>query len=355
MMAARMSRLASSLARMAPDGRTIVACMVLAFVAISTLALIPTPAHASIFGDLLGLDDWLKGLLCTMVNSLFTMVFNILRSITATDLLTGSWQDLFGGNTNVIYRFATDICNGIVKPIGATILAFVMLVELVQISSKMDQQGGMFPSVREVLVLAVFYTIFVFLISNADALCELLYNILNNIAVYISNYEPAWSADISTVTFVEPEDMSAVSIGDFVTALIVTLLTFLAAMIAYVVAILMAYARAIQLYLYMAFSPIPLALMGFDGTRQMGIGFLKGFAAVCIAGSIMLFVLIAFPFIVVSVIDFGAMGPVDPSGVIGGAIGLGATLNLLKVLAVCLLLIFALIKSGSTARDILGG
>lgn len=332
----------------APKRETAILFGVLALTCAFALCLIPSPAHASIFGDLLGLDDWIKGLFCGMVNSLFTWVFSILKSISATDLLTGSWQDLFGGNTNVIYRFATDICNGIVKPIGATILAFVMLVQLVQISSKMDQQGGTFPTVREVLVLAVFYTIFVFLIGNADKLCELLYDILNNISTYIANYQPGWTADISSVAFVEPEDIGSVTVGDFLVALIVTLFTFLAAIIAYVVAILMAYARAIQLYLYMTFSPIPLALMGFDGTRQMGVGFLKGFASVCIAGSIMLFVLIAFPFIVVSVVDFGVMDAM-------GVLGLSAILNLLKVLAVCLLLIFALIKSGSTARDILGG
>ncbi len=333
----------------APHRETMICFTAAVLVGVTALALIPTPAHASIFGDLLGLDDWIKGLFCGMVNSLFTWIFSILQSISATDLLTGSWQDLFGGSINAIYRMATDICNGIVKPIGATILAFVMLVQLVQISSKMDQQGGFFPSVREVLVLAVFYTIFVFLVGNADKLCELLYDVLNNVSIYIANYQPGWNADISSIAFVEPEDMGAVTIGDFFVALIVTFITFIAAMLAYVVALLMAYARAIQLYLYMTFSPIPLALMGFDGTRQMGIGFLKGFASVCIAGSIMLFVIIAFPFIVASVVDFGTMTGVT------GILGIDAILNLLKVLVVCLLLIFALIKSGSTARDILGG
>lgn len=348
MMASAIERINGIIRALAPKRDAAILLGVLAFTCAFAICLVPSPAHASIFGDLLGLDDWIKGLFCGMVNSLFDWIFSILRSISATDLLTGSWQDLFGGSTNVIYRFATDICNGIVKPIGATILAFVMLVQLGQISSKMDQQGGMFPSVREVLVLAVFYTIFVFLIGNADKLCEMLYDVLNNISVYIASYQPGWTADISTVAFVEPADMGSVTVGDFLVALIVTLIAFLAAMVAYVVAILMAYARAIQLYLYMTFSPIPLALMGFEGTRQMGVGFLKGFASVCIAGSIMLFVLIAFPFIVASVVDFGVMDAM-------GVLGLSAVLNLLKVLAVCLLLIFALIKSGSTARDILGG
>lgn len=347
-MTGRMSCLAHQLRACMPHRETSVGMGVTVFVSVFALLLIPSPAHASIFGDLLGLDDWIKGFFCDVVNSLFTWVFNILKSISATDLLIGSWRDLFGGGSNVIFKFASDICNGIVKPIAGTILAFVMLVQLLQISSKMDQQGGTFPTVKEVMVLAVFYTIFVFLIGNADKICELLYNILNNISVYIANYQPGWSADISSVAFVEPEDLGAVTVGDFVVAAIVAFVAFVAALVAYVVAFLMALARAIQLYLYMSFSPIPFALMGFDGTRQMGVGFVKNFAGVCIAGSIMLFVLLAFPFIAVSVIDFGVMDAM-------GVLGLNAILSLLKVVAVCLLLVFALIKSGSTARDILGG
>ncbi len=318
-----------------------------ALAALAAMALamaLPPGAHASVFGDLIGLNGWIKELFCSMVNSMFGFVFSILQSIGANDLLVGTWEDLFGGGTNAVYRFATDVCNGIVKPIAGSILSFVMLVQLVKVSGRMDA-GGTLPAVREVLTLVVMFTVFTFLISNADRLCAALYEVVNNVAVYIDSYSPPWGDQVAAIQFADPADIDSVEVGDFMVALVSGLVTLLAAMAAYVIALLMAYARAIQLYLYMTFSPIPMALLGFDETRQMGVGFLKNFAAVCLAGAVMVFLLIAFPFIAASVLDF--------SGV--DYLGLSGLLNILKVVAVCLLLAFALIKSGSTARDVLGG
>lgn len=46
-----------------------------------------------------------------------------------------------------------------------------------------------------------------------------------------------------------------------------------------------------------AFAPIPLAFLGMDATRQIGLGYLKSFGAVCIAGVIILVLLISFPLV----------------------------------------------------------
>lgn len=306
--------------------------------------LVPEPAYANIFGDLLGLDTWIKELFCSMVNAIFGFVFSILQAIGGNDLLTGTWTDLFGGGTNSLYQFATAICNGVIKPIAGTLLSLVMLVQLVKVSGRMDGNATL-PAVREILTLVAMFAIFNFLIANADKVCAGVYEVINHVAVYIDSYNVGWSKDLNAISFADPADIGSIEVGDFVVALIAGLVTFVTAMLAYVVALLMAYARAIQLYLYMTFSPIPMALLGFDETRSMGIGFLKNFASVCLAGAIMVFVLIAFPFIAASVIDFGS----------ADYIGIDGILNIFKIIAVCLLLVFALIKSGSTARDILGG
>ena len=41
-------------------------------------------------------------------------------------------------------------------------------------------------------------------------------------------------------------------------------------------------------YVMAAFGPIPLSLMALDDTRQIGVGYLKNFTAVCLAGLIIL-------------------------------------------------------------------
>ena len=67
--------------------------------------------------------------------------------------------------------------------------------------------------------------------------------------------------------------------------LIVAVISWLVVLIAYIVALVVCWARAIQLYIMAAFSPIPLAFLGFDQDAPDRPRYLKSFGAVCIAGS----------------------------------------------------------------------
>ena len=118
---------------------------------------------------------------------------------------------------------------------------------------------------------------------------------------------------------------------------------------AYIVALVVCWARAIQLYIMAAFSPIPLSLMALDDTRQIGVGYIKNFAAVCIAGLIILILLVSFPLIL------GGLVAVNPgTGTPIDSIANGLTYAL-QYLAMCVLLILSLVKSGTWARDIVSG
>ena len=114
-------------------------------------------------------------------------------------------------------------------------------------------------------------------------------------------------------------------------------------------ALVVCWARAIQLYIMAAFSPIPLSLMALDDTRQIGIGYLKNFTAVCLAGLIILILLIAFPLIL-----GGLTGASTSTGTPIDGIATGLTYAL-QYLAMCVLLILSLVKSGAWARDIVSG
>ena len=54
------------------------------------------------------------------------------------------------------------------------------------------------------------------------------------------------------------------------------------------VTLVVSWARTLQIYIMAAFVPIPISLLALDKTRQMGVGYLKNFAAVCLAGVIIL-------------------------------------------------------------------
>ena len=97
-----------------------------------------------------------------------------------------------------------------------------------------------------------------------------------------------------------------------------------------------------------AFAPIPLSLMALDETRPMGVNYIKNFVSVCLAGIIILVLLVSFP-IVLGGLNAASVGVPVIDSVIGGLS------YALQYLAMCILLILALVKSGSWARDIMGG
>ena len=102
----------------------------------------------------------------------------------------------------------------------------------------------------------------------------------------------------------------------------------------------MCYMRAFQLYVFTAFSPIPFALLGFDETKNYGISFCKNYLGICLSGAVIILALSAFPSLL--------------SGFSGGEItGIKGEMwgSLCAVLAMTLIII----KSGTIARDILGG
>ena len=115
------------------------------------------------------------------------------------------------------------------------------------------------------------------------------------------------------------------------------------------VAQLLVYGRAVQIYVYAAFSALPIALLGVDGTRGAGLGFLKSFAGVALANALLLAVLYFFPAIISS-IGYANLGDMGAVGQLADAMGVFA-----QWLALMLVMLVAMCKTGSWAREILGG
>ena len=155
--------------------------------------------------------------------------------------------------------------------------------------------------------------------------------------------------DGSVLTTAGPCPTPVDDVPALVAMLVVSLISWLLVLVAYVVSLVVCWARALQLYVMAAFSPIPLSLMALDETRQAGVGYLKNFAAMCIAGLIILILLISFPIIL-----GGLTGANPGSGTPIDGIANGLTYAL-QYLAMCVLLILSLVKSGAWARDIVSG
>lgn len=313
------------------------------FLILSSLMLFPDFAFASIADDI---NKWLCGVLRDCCNWIFANQINMLKSIGYDGILAAGFDSMLGtaGNTTM-YSLVHGVWQVAILPIGCGVLGFVFTIKLIQISQKMDGNASL-PGVKEVVFLLVFFAVFLFLIQNSFDLMASIYSITKlAIERVINMFGTGGAIDLNAVSIVTTDD----DVAALVAMLIVALISWVVVLVAYIVALVVSWARAIQLYLMAAFSPIPLALMGTEDTRQIGIGYVKNFVAVCLAGIIILVLLISFPII------FGGLNAANPgTGTPIDGIANGLTYAL-QYLAMCILLILSLVKSGSWARDIVGG
>ena len=293
--------------------------------------------------------DWLgeaiAGMFLGIAEFFFDVFTSLMSEVATSSTISGTFNSLFGGAE--VWNMVTMVHQTLIIPIAESILALLMLVQLVKISQRIDATATL-PAVKDIVFLAVFYVLFHWLIVNSLDIVTAIYDIFNSITTSIMPGSAAYmdAFDLSSV------EKSWDTIGGCALLALFGLISLLIGAIAYIVALVVSMARALQLYVMAAFSPLPLSLLGFDETRQMGVGYLKNFSAVALAGAIMMFTMFAYPFLLASVsgVDSGGLAAItDPGGSFMDGI-----LSLLSVLAISIMYIFALCKSGAWARELLG-
>ncbi len=319
----------------------IAAAMTLLFLA---ALLVPAQqAHADIAGDV---NDWLCGVLRDCCNWMFKAQASVLGSIGVDGMLSADFGGMLAASGDVsMYDIARGVWQAAILPIGCGVLGLVFTLKLIEISQRMDGSQSL-PGVKEVVFLLVFFAVFLFLIQNSFDLMASIYEVCGLAVDRVEGlFGTGGAMSLDEVSVVTTDD----DVPSLVAMLVVSLISWVAVLVAYVVALVVCWARALQLYVMAAFAPIPLAFLGMDATRQIGIGYLKSFGAVCIAGIVILVLLIAFPIVL------GGITAANPStGTPVDSVANGLTYAL-QYLAMCVLLILSLVKSGSWARDIVGG
>ena len=269
-----------------------------------------------------------------LANFLLKNTLGIIKdSVAASDLLC-DFDHLLGNTSGKLNLAAlvTNVSDSAIKPVAATLLAMGMLLQLLKIAKKMDQGGGMMPSVREVITLFVWCAVMMYMVRNGVGIVKDLYSMVLEIIKVAStsanslgaNAAADWWSKDDLITF--PKDGNII---ESLAILIECSITWLIACFTVVIG------RAIEIYLTAMFAPIPFALMGFDETRSWGWGYIRQFLALCLAGVVMVVTLYMFPYLVVSIVgDIGA-----------GLSGVGTVFNMLaKVTACCIVVAMTLTK-----------
>jgi hypothetical protein len=311
--------------------------------AVLACLLAPTPAWASIADDI---NSWMCGVLRDTCNWIFGAQADVLGSIGVDGVLSKPFDQMLGtsGGTT-LYDMAHGVWETAVLPIGCGVLSLVFTIQLIHVSQRMDGNASM-PGVREVVFLLVFFAVFLFLVQHSFDLMGALYEVVRlAITRTTSLFGAGGAMDLDAASIVTTED----DVAALLAMIVVALVSWLVVLVAYVVALVVTWARAIQLYLMAALSPIPLSLISLEETRQMSVGYLKHVAAVCLAGLIVVVLLISFPVVLGGLNAASAGTGTAVDSVVGGLS------YALQYLAMCILLILSLVKSGAWARDVLGG
>ncbi len=320
----------------------------MALATITMIVFVPTNAYGWPWED--AIQNWVKGILVDIVNGFLSAFAQLMQKL-ALDTVAHDFSKLLGnsgpdtgGFGSGVYGLAQHTNNTFVMPIAHSILALVMLIQLVKISQRIDASATM-PAIRDVVFLMVFYAIFFWLINNSFEICRAVFNELEKISLGLTGMPKETLSQLSAL-----QDTSNLSVGALCNLILITLLMYIMGLIAWLITYFSFYARAIMLYVMATFAPIPLAMLGFEETRSFGVNFCKNFITTCLAGAIMTFILLAFPMVL--------------TGLVGDLAGLGDNLlaqgimmdvTIIKMLAICLLLIAGLLKAGSWAKDLLGG
>jgi hypothetical protein len=314
----------------------------LAALATALLLACPGPAYASIADDV---NSWLCGVLRDTCNWIFNGQVNVLKGIGTDGVLSASFDQMIGGAGSVtMYDVVHGVWEAAILPIGCGVLSFSFTLQLIKISQRMDGNAAM-PGVKEVVFLLVFYAVFLFILQHSFEIMQSVYEVTRIAVERVSGlFGTGSELDLATVSITTTDDNVAALLG----MLVVALVSWVVVLAAYVTALVVCWARAIQIYVMAAFSPIPLALLSQDETRQMGVGYLKNFASVCLAGVIILVLLVSFPIVLGGLQTASTGSAIVDSQVAGLSYAL-------QYVAMCILLIISLVKSGSWARDIMGG
>jgi len=325
------------------SNRRFIVAFAATFALLATLFIPSQFAWGSIADDI---NAWLCGVLRDWCNWIFAAQTDVMRSLGANGVLSAPFETMLASAGDVsMYAIARGVWQVAVLPIGCGVLGLVFTLKLIEISQRMDGNQS-FPGVKEVVFLLVFFAVFLFLIQHSFDLMAAIYEVIGLAIDRVEGlFGTGGALDMTAVSIVTGDD----DLSALLALLVVAVISWLVVLVAYIVALVVCWARAIQLYVMAAFSPIPLAFLGFDQTRQIGLGYLKSFGAVCIAGLIILILLISFPVILggIVAVNPGTGTPID-------AIANGLTYAL-QYLAMCILLVLSLVKSGAWARDIVSG
>lgn len=210
-----------------------------------------------------------------------------------TELLT----EAINGLNGELYGYVKTVMQSVVMPIAYTILALFFMLELYKASQRVEGIGGGSSLGAEVVFRAMFKMALCKMAVDSSLLfMEAIYAVFQNIT---SGIETAVTIEAGVDGAIDLNALNrhidSLSLGGQIGMLIELVIVKFGVWIIMGLVKVICIARFIEIYMYVAISPIPIATFPSDEMSQIGKNFLKSFAAVCLQGTLIFLVLTFFP------------------------------------------------------------
>ena len=326
----------------------------LGFALLLTLALMlvtPAPAHADWLSDFTGwvssgLDGFVKDVMTIFTNPIAALAnyflgasVDLLNRTFDSTLLVADFDSLFSSSYGVV----EGIHRGVVTSVANVVLATCFVIGLV----KVLQQAGRTETGVDAWQLTLVFVFYAFAKAAVDAswdLCIMAYDIVKALINTITPLTP--HSTPGNPGGLIPNDLD--DLGIALTLVVASIVTYCMCLITALVSHIVVYVRAIQLYVYTAFSPIPLGFLLAESTRPMATGFVKRYLAVMFAGAIMALLFVMMTYYVAAFDIQGVMAFQKDGDLPAYLASLGVSFA--GLLAFC----WAMFKSGAWAREFVG-
>lgn len=202
---------------------------------------------------------------------------------------------------NTLYGWVHTIMTSVVMPIAYVILALFFVLELYKASIKVDGAGGGSSFGAEIVFRVMFKMVLCKVAVDSSLLfMQAIYSVaqavVTGIAGVVVNGSVSGAVDLAAMT----AQINAMSLGDQIGMLLELVIVKFGVWVLLGLVQIICIARFIEIYVYIAISPIPIATFPSDDLNQIAKGFLKSFAAVCLQGAFIYLILSFFPILVSS-------------------------------------------------------
>jgi len=193
-----------------------------------------------------------------------------------------------------LYGYIETIMETVTKPVAFTLLALFFLLELQRLALKIESSGSSMAGAEMVFKLLFKVMLFKIIIENVGDIMSTMYEASRYLITKIEmQASMSGSLDLNARYGLGNIDTS----GNNLLAWIGMGLTTLVVMAVNIFVKVVVNFRVIEIYFYTAVSPIPLATLPNEELGQIGKGFLKTYAGVCIHGVMLCLIFTFMPFI----------------------------------------------------------